>query len=217
MLVCPTAASFVKVPRPSKPILSRRGIAEEALALVEEEGLEALTTRRLAKRLGVEGPSLYNHVASRDDLLDEMTALINERVDASGLEHPDWRVGIANYARNYRRAFASVRPQLVATIASRPVRSGVSLRAYDETFAAFEALGWDRKTAATVLAALDFLVLGSSIETFGAGFDQPSEEYEPEYPHLAAALRELEGEDIDDLGFELGLAAVIAWIDAHER
>ena len=146
--------------------------------------MEALTTRRLAKRLGVEGPSLYNHVAGRDDLLDEMTAVINEQIDASGLDHPDWRVGLANYARSYRRAF-SVRPQLVATIASRPVRSRVALLAYDETFAAFEQLGWDQRTAAAVLAALDFLVLGSCIETFGAGFDRPPDEYEPEYPHLA--------------------------------
>ena len=203
------------MPRPSKPLLSRRGIAEEALKLVEEEGMEALTTRRLAKRLGVEGPSLYNHVANRDDLLDEMTAMINERIDASGLDHPDWRVGIANYARSYRRAF-SVRPQLVATIASRPVRSRVSLGGYDQTFAAFASLGWDRRTAASVLAAIDFLVLGSAIETFRTGFDRPPEEYAEEYPHLAAALRETSEDDIDDLGFELGLEAVIAWVSARE-
>ena len=79
--------------RPTKALLSRRGIAEEALRLVEEEGMEALTTRRLAKRLGVEGPSLYNHVANRDDLLDEMTSLIDEHVDASLLEQEDWREG----------------------------------------------------------------------------------------------------------------------------
>ncbi len=177
--------------------------------------MEALTTRRLAKRLGVEGPSLYNHVTNRDDLLDEMTAVINEQIDASGLEHPDWRVGIADYARSYRRAF-SVRPQLVATIASRPVRSDVSLRGYDQTFAAFQSLGWDPQTAAAVLAAIDFLVLGSAIETFGAGFDRAPDEYAPEYPNLAAALRETSGDEIDDLGFELGLAAVIAWVSARE-
>jgi AcrR family transcriptional regulator len=203
------------VPRPSKPLLTRRGIAEEALALVEEEGMEALTTRRLAKRLGVEGPSLYNHVASRDDLLDEMTTVLNERIDPSGLEHPDWRIGLADFARSYRRAF-SVRPQLVATIASRPVRSGSSLRAYDGTFAALEALGWDRQTATAALAAVDFLVLGSCIEAFGAGFDRTPEEYDPDYPHIAAALRATSSEEMDDLGFELGLAAVIAWISARE-
>ena len=59
-------------------------------------------------------------------------------------------------------------------------------------------------------------MLGSAIETFGAGFDLPPEEYEPDYPHLAAALRETSGDDIDDLGFELGLEAVIAWISARE-
>jgi AcrR family transcriptional regulator len=37
----------------------------------------ALTTRRPGRRLGVKGPSLYNHVASRGDLLDAMT----EQVD----------------------------------------------------------------------------------------------------------------------------------------
>ena len=95
------------MPRPSKPLLSRRGIATEALALVDEEGIEALTTRRLAKRLGVEGPSLYNHVKGRDDLLDEMTSLIDEQVDTSLLEHPDWRVGLVEFARSYRRAFAA--------------------------------------------------------------------------------------------------------------
>src|SRR3954469_4262450 len=109
------------MPRPSKALLSRRGIAEEALRLVEEEGIEALTTRKLAKRLGVEGPSLYNHIANRDDLLDEITSLIDEHVDASLLEQEDLGKGIAEFARSYRRAF-SVPPQLVAVIASRPVR-----------------------------------------------------------------------------------------------
>jgi len=202
------------MPRPSKAILSRRGIAEAALALVEDEGMEALTTRRLARRLGVEGPSLYNHVASRDDLLDEMTAVIDEQVEHALLEHPDWREGLVAFARSYRRAFV-VRPQLVATIASRPVRTAIALHAYDSMFAAFDRWGWDRRTAAYVMAALDFLVLGSCIETFAAGFDRPAGEYEPDYPHLAAALRATAGDDVDDLGFELGLAALIAWLTAR--
>src|SRR5690349_1759010 len=130
------------MPRPPKPLLSRRGIAEEALRLVEDEGIEALTTRRLARRLGVQGPSLYNHVADRDDLLDEMTAVIDEHVDPSLLDHDDWRTGLVEYARGYRRAF-SVRPELVAVIASRPVRHVTALSAYDRTFAVFERWGRD--------------------------------------------------------------------------
>jgi AcrR family transcriptional regulator len=197
------------VPRPTKPLLSRRGIAEEALRLVEEEGVEALTTRRLAKRLGVEGPSLYNHIANRDDLLDEMTSLIDEHVDPSLLDHADWRVGLADFARCYRRAFA-VQPQLVAIIARRPVRHVTALTAYDRAFAAFSSWGWDAKKAATVMAAIDYLVLGSAIETFKGGFDRKPAEYADEYPHLARALDGTHDVDVDDLGFELGLRALIA-------
>ena len=203
------------MPRPSKPLLSRRGIAAEALALVDEEGIEALTTRRLAKRLGVEGPSLYNHVKGRDDLLDEMTELIDEHVDTSLLEHEDWRVGLVAFARSYRRAFAAHR-NLVATISSRPVNTAVALNAYERIFETFARLGWDPHTASVVTAAIDFLVLGSAIETFKGGFDRPASAYEPDYPHLADALRAAGSDDIDDLGFELGLAALVAWISARE-
>ncbi len=203
------------MPRPSKPLLSRRGIAAEALALVDEEGIEALTTRRLAKRLGVEGPSLYNHVKGRDDLLDEMTELIDEHVDTALLEHDDWRIGLVEFARSYRRAFAAHR-HLVATISARPVNTRTALNAYESVFAWFSRLGWDPHTASVVTAAIDFLVLGSAIETFKGGFDRPPSEYEPDYPHLANALRAAGDDDIDDLGFELGLAALVAWISARE-
>jgi hypothetical protein len=66
------------------------------------------------------------------------------------------------------------------------------------------------------MAALDFLVLGSAIETFKGGFDRPADDYEPDYPHLAGALRAAGDDDIDDLGFELGLAALVAWISGRE-
>ena len=134
-----------------------------------------------------------------------MTALIDER-STRRARNPDWRVGFAEFARSYRRAF-SVRPQLVAMIASRPVRTRHRAARLRPAFAAFARLGWDARTAATVMAAIDYLVLGSAIETFKGGFDRTPAEYEAEYPHLAAALRATGGDDIDDLGFELGAAA----------
>ena len=56
--------------RPSAPLLSREKIVTEALSLIDAEGLAALSTRRLAGRLGVSGPSLYNHFATMDDLVE---------------------------------------------------------------------------------------------------------------------------------------------------
>ena len=204
------------MPRPSKPILSRRGIAEAALALVDEEGIEALSTRRLARRLGVEGPSLYNHVASRDDLLDEITALIDEDIDVATLEASDSRTAIADLARSYRRAYAR-HPQMIATIVRRPVRTHAALSGYDRLFKLLLDDGWDGATASAIVAAIDYLVLGSAIETFAAGFDRAPDEYAVDYPSLAAALRSADRIEIDDRGFELGLEALLARLDDLRR
>jgi hypothetical protein len=53
---------------------------------------------------------------------------------------------------------------------------------------------------------------GSAIKTFKGGFDRPADAYDPEYPHLASALRAAGDDDIDDLG----LAAVVAWLEQVE-
>ena len=69
--------------RPRTPLLSRDGIVAAALALVDAEGLEALSTRRLAAELGVSGPSLYNHVATKDELIDAVVDSVVAGVDVS--------------------------------------------------------------------------------------------------------------------------------------
>ena len=56
--------------RPAKPALSREAIVDAALAIVREEGIDALTMRRLAQALDTGPASLYVYVANRDELWD---------------------------------------------------------------------------------------------------------------------------------------------------
>jgi AcrR family transcriptional regulator len=56
--------------------LSRDRILETALVLVDEEGIEALSMRKLGQALGYEAMSLYNHVANKDDLLAGILDLV---------------------------------------------------------------------------------------------------------------------------------------------
>ena len=188
-------------------MLSRRGIAEEALRLVEEEGMEALTTRRLAKRLGVEGPSLYNHVANRDDLLDEMTALIDEQVDASLLDH-------AGLARGHRRVRPLLPARVLRAAAARghdrqPARAArIALSAYDKAFAAFARWGWDA-THRRDGHGRDRLPRARLGDRDLQGRLRPASRTSTPrtYPHLArGAATATAGDDVDDLGFELGPA-----------
>ena len=69
------------MPRPRRPTarrtpLNRERVLRAAVALADEGGVEALTMRKLAKELGVEAMSLYNHVANKDDLLDGMVDIV---------------------------------------------------------------------------------------------------------------------------------------------
>ena len=56
--------------------LSRERILEAGLALADEDGIDALSMRKLGQSLGFEAMSLYNHVANKDDLLDGMLDLV---------------------------------------------------------------------------------------------------------------------------------------------
>jgi len=197
------------VPRPRTPLLNRRGIAVAALELIDAHGLERLTMRRLAEHLGVEGASLYHHIDSRDDLLDEVTALINEEV-APVTPVPDapWQSNLAEAAREYRRAFAR-HPEVLGVIMRRPVRTRSALMTYDRLFTILLQAGWDGAQASAIMAALDYLVLGSGLLRFTDGFEQPVEEYEQEHPFLARALAAADRATLDERGFELGLSALL--------
>jgi AcrR family transcriptional regulator len=63
----------------ARPPLHRDAIVASAVALADEEGVGALSMRNLARRLGYEAMSLYNHVANKDELLALM-------VDAAAAE-----------------------------------------------------------------------------------------------------------------------------------
>ena len=194
--------------RPSKPILSRARIARAALELIDEQGFDALTTRRLARRLKVEGPSLYNHISSRDDLLDEVHALI---VDQHMPPHPlvgDWRLALTEFARSYHGAFAR-HPHVIVAIARRPIRTPASLRVYNDLFRFLGQHGFEPPTVLAITAAIDFLCLGSAIEVFATGFDRAPTEYEDEYPYIARTVAEGELTQADSHGFELALKALL--------
>jgi len=61
--------------------LTRERVLEAAMRLADQSGIESLTMRKLARELGVEAMSLYNHVASKGDLVDAMVDLVVREID----------------------------------------------------------------------------------------------------------------------------------------
>jgi TetR/AcrR family tetracycline transcriptional repressor len=66
--------------------LDRQQVVAEALRLVDDAGLDALSLRTLARRLGVQAPTLYWHVRDKSELLDALADLVMDEAIASAQE-----------------------------------------------------------------------------------------------------------------------------------
>ena len=65
----------------ARPVLTRERVLKVALSLVDRGGLDALSMRRLAAKVGVEAMSLYNHVKNKEDLYDGLVELVLTEVE----------------------------------------------------------------------------------------------------------------------------------------
>lgn len=92
--------------RRAKP-LSKNELYERALAIVDEEGLDALTMRRLARDVGVEAPSLYNHVASKEALIDGTLSLMRSELRLPDPPPKDWMKLMEAILADYRRILSA--------------------------------------------------------------------------------------------------------------
>ncbi len=81
--------------------LSRPRIVGAALQIMDSDGLEAVTMRRVGRDLGVEAMSLYNHVKDKDDLLDGIRELVLSEFEDPGSDGP-WEERTRRAARSWR-------------------------------------------------------------------------------------------------------------------
>ncbi|MEV4457876.1 TetR/AcrR family transcriptional regulator [Microbispora sp. NPDC049633] len=84
------------------PPLSRDRIVEEAVALLDEEGADRLTMRRLAERLGTGSTTLYWHLKTKDDVLDLALDAIFAAVEIPGEAGRDWRADVTALVTGWR-------------------------------------------------------------------------------------------------------------------
>jgi AcrR family transcriptional regulator len=195
--------------RPRQALLSRQRIIEAATALIDSEGLAALSTRRLAAELGVRGPSLYNHVATKDDLLDAVADAITGQVDISVFGRYDWRVALRLWACSYRDALTA-HPNIVPYLAQGPGRRPAALSMADAVYGGLVDAGWPAARATHIGALMRYFVAGSALGSFARGFVEDPQLYATRYPHLTQAHRLAEHQQsVDEGAFTLGLDALI--------
>ncbi len=200
----------------SREPLSRERVVAAAVQLADEEGIEALSMRRLARALGVEAMSLYNHVDDKDALLDAMVEQV-----VAGIELPD--VG-GDWQASMRRRSASAHevllrhPWATLLILSRVNAGPAMLRYVDATIGCLRAAGFSPVLADHAWNAIDNHVYGFTLQALSFPLDP--EEYaetakaflpiipRETYPHLremAELVISGEHDGIQDFRFGLDL------------
>jgi TetR/AcrR family transcriptional regulator, tetracycline repressor protein len=146
--------------------LTKSSIVLGAFALLDEAGMDGLTVRGLASRLGVQAPALYWHMPSKQALLDEMATSVWRRIGDVVAALPasmPWRELMAAYA-------ATVRAELLRHRDGARAFSGTTLtdpevvRRQESTFARLAAEGFTLENAVRGLLLLHHFTIGWCIE-----------------------------------------------------
>ena len=186
----------------ARPRLSRERVLAAAVALADREGAEALTVRRLAEDLGVHPTSLYNHVASKEAILDGVVERLFDEADLPEevLSWQDWVRALAIVFRDMARTH----PGAFMVLTRRPAEVPAAFRQTELGLEAFDRGGFEVVEAVHAVRAISLAVLGLALNECPPMGDwvepTPSDQELAGFPRLSHAAAALEQADPDEDG-----------------
>jgi AcrR family transcriptional regulator len=217
----------LEVTRPKREPLTRERIIEAALGIMDEDGLEAVTMRRIGRELGVEAMSLYNHVEDKDDILDGVARVVMRKFTTIE-RSDDWRADARAAAREWRRVLL-LHPSVIRLLAERnkPIEDADAVRPMETALDIIRRAGVSAQDAVQAFHAFGGYIMGFVMMEYGLmlGPEHPDEEQmlaqqrlaemlQPgEFPRLLEALPYFM-ECSSDQQFEYGLDLMIRGLEA---
>jgi len=202
-----------------KEPLSSERIELAALELIEQEGMAAFSTRKLAARLGCEAMSIYHYFPSKGHLMD---ALVN-RVVASELTvvaptAGNWRAQLETTAWEWR-AMALRHPALFPYLANHRFNTPTALRFLNGVIGVLTHTGLDHELAVRLFRDVGYFLNGAMTDET-AGYSRgpstvepvPDEVMQRDFPEVVAAGRWF-AEPERQKTFEVGLRLLLDGIE----
>ena len=137
-----------------------------AIELVDDDGLDALSMRKLAHRLGVEAMSLYHHVESKGALLDLMVERVYGEVQVD-LEAERWQDRVSGAMTGLRSALLT-HPNLLPVVATRPVMSSATMELVELGLATLVEAGFTLDRSRQVINVFVAFAIGHALTEVGA-------------------------------------------------
>ncbi len=179
--------------------LSRERVLRAAIALADARGAEELTMRKLAKDLGVEAMSLYNHVSNKTDLLDGMVDIVFSEIDAP-TAGGDWKAELRKRATSTREALNRHR-WAIGEMEGRTTHGPNNLHIHNAVLGCLRAAGFSVEMTVHAMSVQDAYIYGFALqqsdmspetpEDFAAVAQRQMVDYADalsDYPHLAEVV-----------------------------
>ena len=159
--------------------ITREVVLAAALEIIDADGADGLSMRRLARALGRDPMILYRHAPNKAALLDGVaeTVLAQLTVDPAD---PDWAAQLRTVARNYRR-LALAHPHVVPLLVTRPLATPLALRPrgtlrpLEDVLALLSAAGFSGPDALHIYRALFGFLHGHVLNELQELVDNPEE------------------------------------------
>lgn len=211
------------------PPLSRERIVTAAIDLIERQGADAVSMRRIATELDCGVMSLYNHVPSKGALLDEVARRVMSGIEFTATPGASWQDQVRAQARAFR-AIARRYPRCTMVVVSRPTTSAAGLRPVENALGTLHEAGFGGAEAVLIMRAFVGFIIGSLLREVGAtpalgdarasylgqAADQAAGQpgFDPaEFPQVTSLHAELTQHD-PDADFEFGLDLLVHAIAA---
>ena len=150
------------VPAPGRRALTRDAVVARALEIGTAEGLEAVSLRRLAQELGVTPMALYRHVRDKQDLINAMTEVVLEGMDATVGVRPDmtWTERLRLEIENYKEQIDARPLALPLSIAYNAEGPPSFWRVLERLLAILLDAGFARREAIVLIRMISSLLAG---------------------------------------------------------
>lgn len=171
-----------RIERIKSQVISMHETAEVALELIRNEGVDAVTIRRLAFELDVKSASLYYHFRNKEEILALAARVAIEGIRGVGDPDRSWQEWLLDNVCNYRRALL-VYPDLVPTLIRRhPLHIGT--KEHEQAVQLLEAQGVPLPLILPLFDALESFACGSVLYSTAAGQDERAAEWQERFPAM---------------------------------
>ena len=177
-------------PESARQRLTREEVLKTGLRLVDQDGLAALSMRKLAQELDVDPMSLYNHVENKDALLDGLAELLWAEVDRPRRD-TGWEDTLRSLASSLRE-LAHVHPHAYALLLSRRVLPQSALRLFEVTLERLQAVGFDRDRAAQIVCTVLAYATGYAMVELSCVLLDPPDQASQDATDLGRLMRILQ-------------------------